>query len=49
MSETSRMPDNASNRDLCFSQGKLCVYRPSDAPSVIRTGWCQRSSETDQC
>ena len=33
------IPQQESNRKICFSQGKPCVYRPEDKPNVIRTEW----------
>ena len=32
-------PRRESNREICFSQGKPCVYQPEDDPEVIRTEW----------
>ena len=34
-----RRPQRESNREICFSQGKPCVYRPEDKPDVVRTEW----------
>ena len=34
-----KIPQQESNRKICFSQGKPCVYRPEDKPNVIRTEW----------
>ena len=27
------------NREICFEQGKPCVYEPEDQPGVILTEW----------
>ena len=35
----TRRPQRESNREICFSQGKPCVYQPEDNPEVIRTEW----------
>ena len=32
-------PADAASREMCFQQGKACVYEPEDEPGVIMTEW----------
>ena len=33
------VPDTEDNREICFEQGKACVYEPEDEPGIIVTEW----------
>ena len=56
MTETRRTeliaPESEKNREICFEQGKPCVYEPEDEPGTIVTEWPnavidRRCPETD--
>lgn len=34
-----RTPEQRSNREICFSQGKACVTMPDRTRDIIRTEW----------
>lgn len=33
------VPETEGNREICFEQGKACVYEPEDEPRIIVTEW----------
>ncbi len=43
MTDTGRteliVPEVEDNREICFEQGKPCVYAPDDEPGIIMTEW----------
>lgn len=33
------VPEIEDSREICFEQGKPCVYEPDDEPGIIVTEW----------